>query len=388
LSVIPAYRYGLRREQLSGDAGLRREHAAERILHRYLRQATDSVSRVEFYAAAQTGLSNYLCDKLRVPRGVQTTELIEALRESSLNASTIEKTALFFKRCHEARFMPGGFTPEGAAEDYRLLKVLLADLTVLRRRRHLPKSVAVIALLLGLGSLHAVNGADVWKAGVQAYQGGDFTTAAEKFHTLDSLGISNVPLYVNLGNAYYRQGRIGMAIVNYKRALRLEPSDPAARQSLAFALTRTVEAQSSEPTDAMLRFLQHRYYAVPLNLLTWLWLLLTLITVGWLNVILIRYRGRDKTAPLFALTLLIGLWALWGSVTILRWVEFHHPDEGVVTASTVTASTVPGASGNAFTLHEGFIVKVTAREKNDLRIKLPNGLVGWVPANAVTPVKP
>lgn len=30
-------------------------------------------------------------------------------------------------------------------------------------------------------------------------------------------------LFYNLGNAYYRQGKLGLAILNYERALRLDP---------------------------------------------------------------------------------------------------------------------------------------------------------------------
>jgi hypothetical protein len=389
LSVIPARRYGLKRMMLAGDAGYRREHAAERILHRYLNLAAGASASVEFYAAAQTGLSNYLCDKLRIPRGVSTIELLDALRESDLAAPVVEKTGLFLKRCQEARFMPGGFTPEAVQEDFRLLKALIGELTVLKRRKRAkaPKTIATLLMLMLFATIFATPSAGLWKTGTDAYLRGDFPVAIDAFSQLEREGVRTPALYVNLGDACYRQGRIGEAILNYKRALRLEPSAPAAKQSLAFAMTRTVEAQSYEPADALLRFIQRLFHALPLNLMALLWLLLFVLAIAALNWILICYPGRERTLPLFVLTVFVALWAIWGTVTVLRWVEYRNPDEGVITASMVSASPTPGQAGASFTLHEGFVVRITATEKNHTRIKLPNGLVGWVPSDAVTEVK-
>ena len=43
-------------------------------------------------------------------------------------------------------------------------------------------------------------------------------------------------LYYNLGNAYFRANEIGKSILNYERALRLDPTDEDAKANLEFAL--------------------------------------------------------------------------------------------------------------------------------------------------------
>lgn len=133
-ATIPwALREGRRRERLAGDSDYRREHYADGILKRYLRQATAARGSLEFYAAANTGMANYLCDVLRIPRGSQTAEIIVTLREAEVSEPVIEGVELFLRRCQEARFMPGGFDPAKAQEDFLLMKKLLEQLAGLKK---------------------------------------------------------------------------------------------------------------------------------------------------------------------------------------------------------------------------------------------------------------
>ncbi|MFO4987118.1 tetratricopeptide repeat protein, partial [Salmonella enterica subsp. enterica serovar 1,4,[5],12:i:-] len=62
-----------------------------------------------------------------------------------------------------------------------------------------------------------------------------FADAALKYQLLVDSGVRNAGLYFNLGNAYLEGGATGRAIANYERALRLEPTNGAARMNLAFA---------------------------------------------------------------------------------------------------------------------------------------------------------
>lgn len=56
-------------------------------------------------------------------------------------------------------------------------------------------------------------------------------------------GGSSSALFYNLGNTYYRQGNLGKAIVNYERALKLDPSNKDARQNLEFVNARIADKQ-------------------------------------------------------------------------------------------------------------------------------------------------
>src|SRR4051794_36555994 len=53
-------------------------------------------------------------------------------------------------------------------------------------------------------------------------------------------GVSNAPLYRNLGNAYLLAGNVPRAILAYRLGLRLDPGDARLREGLAAAREQVV----------------------------------------------------------------------------------------------------------------------------------------------------
>jgi tetratricopeptide (TPR) repeat protein len=62
-----------------------------------------------------------------------------------------------------------------------------------------------------------------------------FADAAEKYQLLVDAGVQNSRLYVNAANAYLESGDTARAIANYRRSLRLDPTNRDARANLAYA---------------------------------------------------------------------------------------------------------------------------------------------------------
>lgn len=76
-------------------------------------------------------------------------------------------------------------------------------------------------------------------------QQADSAYMAERYHEASALyersiaeEAATVDAYYNLGNSYWRNGDAGHAIINYERALRLDPSHEDARINLDFVRTR------------------------------------------------------------------------------------------------------------------------------------------------------
>src|SRR3954452_2511171 len=69
----------------------------------------------------------------------------------------------------------------------------------------------------------------------QAYGEGRFEAAAAHYERLINSGTWNANLFYDLGNAQYRLGDFGQAILNYERALALEPRHPEAEANLQLA---------------------------------------------------------------------------------------------------------------------------------------------------------
>lgn len=74
-----------------------------------------------------------------------------------------------------------------------------------------------------------------------AYMNDDFKQAVELYTQAIDDGGSSTMLYYNLGNSYYRMGKLGNAIVCYERALRLDPTNVDARTNLEFVNSKITD---------------------------------------------------------------------------------------------------------------------------------------------------
>lgn len=98
-----------------------------------------------------------------------------------------------------------------------------------------------LALILCLSLASAMSAQATVAQADSAYMNDDFLNSAALYQeAIDSLGPS-AERYYNLGNAYYRSGLNGMAIVSYERALRLDPTNADARENLEFVNSRITD---------------------------------------------------------------------------------------------------------------------------------------------------
>jgi hypothetical protein len=91
-----------------------------------------------------------------------------------------------------------------------------------------------IVFLLGAGAYD-----DLFTTAATAYNTGDYVSAVRMYEQLITESVVRPEVFYNLGNAYYRSGRIGPAIANYERALQLNPRMENARENLEKAVRDT-----------------------------------------------------------------------------------------------------------------------------------------------------
>ena len=120
------------------------------------------------------------------------------------------------------------------------------------------------ALLMATASIAAEKCAGI-DAGTKAYNENDFERAIDEWRTCVDEGIVNADLYYNLGNAYYRSGKLGFAIFYYKSALRLHPSDDDIQHNLNFAQTKTRDKEGDEEENPILEGLMDLHHALSLK---------------------------------------------------------------------------------------------------------------------------
>src|SRR6185312_5721021 len=100
-------------------------------------------------------------------------------------------------------------------------------------------SIIVIFILLAtLRCLAAEPYNVLWQRGDQFYQQKEYDSAAYYFEQIAAQKPWNAEVYYNLGNTYYRLNRMGPAILNYERALRINPEYKEAKDNLVLAKSR------------------------------------------------------------------------------------------------------------------------------------------------------
>src|SRR5204862_2503789 len=129
----------------------------------------------------------------------------------------------------------------------------------------------------------------------QEYAEGHFKEAIDRYEALVRSGQWSANLFYDLGNAYFRTGDFGRAILNYERSLALERHHPEAAANLQIARdeARALEMQQSWP-ERYLQFASVNQYSIAAAVAFW---------VGAFCTVALIF-ARRRSARLIALSIL------------------------------------------------------------------------------------
>jgi len=89
------------------------------------------------------------------------------------------------------------------------------------------------------------------------YEQAKYEEAAAAYLKILDSGVVSPAVYFNLGNAYFKSGQLGMAIVSYRKAQQLAPRDPDIRANLQFV--RATVGGGTAPAQPFWRRLVTRF---------------------------------------------------------------------------------------------------------------------------------
>lgn len=212
--------------------------------------------------------------------------------------------------------------------------------------------------------------------------------AIRAYENLVSQGMDDANLYFNLGNAYYQNGELGQAILNYRRAEQLAPRDGDIQHNLALARTQATEQLPQAPQTIVTIFLADMADWLTLNetavltLLLWTVLCLALLVVRRLG------HGRSRTLLKYSLLPLALLFLLSAFALGSRLHTANNIKEAVIVAQAADVYAGPGEQyGSDFQLHGGAEVALYQTRGDWAQIGAPGtAMRGWVHGGAVTAV--
>lgn len=186
-------------------------------------------------------------------------------------------------------------------------------------------------------------------------------------------------LYYNLGNAYFRNNQVAKAIVNYERALLLNPGDSDIRHNLRFAKTRIedkIDSADSFFINQWINSIQNMYSANTWAIIGIAFFVLLIIAIG---IYMISAQLILRKVSFYSGIVLLSLVIITNIFAFKQKDKIVNRSTGIVMSASVSIYTSPDAhSQELFRLHEGAKVKIKRQEGRWIEIVIANGSVGWL----------
>ena len=218
----------------------------------------------------------------------------------------------------------------------------------------------------------------------EAYTDGEYATALGIYNSALEMGYESADLYYNVANCYFRKGELAASILNYERALKLEPSHEDAKHNLEFAEAKTVD-NINEIGNV---FLVDWWNAI-CNIVSadaWAWVAISLFVIVLVALSLYIFVRKMWVRKLGFSVAIIALFFTISSLfsANTRYNIETSKSQAIVFSQTVTIKSSPDSSGNdLFILHEGTKVNIKSTLGEWVEISTLDGNSGWIPANAI-----
>jgi tetratricopeptide (TPR) repeat protein len=244
-------------------------------------------------------------------------------------------------------------------------------------------ALAAFALAVAPGLARADRVDEAWRRGNEAYLHGDYAAAVAAYEEVDRQGPPSADVAFNLGDAYFHKGALGPSIWAFERALSLDPNDDDARYNLdkarKLAARRAHDRMEGEDKDpAWMRLVS----GVAPATATWSFVVLY---VGLFAVLLARRWARGEWRPvLTAGASVLAAGALLTGALLAGRVYLDRIPFGVLLPDEVAVKEGADTSyRTSFDAHAGLRVRIVDRDQDWLRVRLANGLEGWVKAQVI-----
>jgi tetratricopeptide (TPR) repeat protein len=217
------------------------------------------------------------------------------------------------------------------------------------------------------------------------YEAGDLVSARAGFEALIKTGVRSGAVYYNLGNCYYKQGEVGRAVANYRRALMLLPRDEDARFNLDLIRSAvgfrdtTATFGAGSMGEVPLRLASAREWQIVFYASYYL------CALSLLAVLFLGGRARVAASRVLIVLLIVGACAF--ALSAHGRARFRGGSDAVVIAERTEFMSGPGAAFEELVrLSDGVELKLRARSGIWVEAQLPTGEVGWVREGDLEPI--
>lgn len=229
------------------------------------------------------------------------------------------------------------------------------------------------------------NGKNITKSGGDsAYIKNDYKSAIQIYEALLEKGEA-AEVYYNLGNCYYKTNDIAKSILNYERALLLDPGNTDIRVNLEMARAKTVDKITPIPDIFFVAWIKSLINCLSVDAWAKCGILFFILFLVAVALFFFSKQASLKKGGFIGGIVFLILVVLSNVFASQQKAVLVNRNAAIVLVPSVTVRSTPSESGTSlFILHEGSKVELKDNSMREWKeIRLEDGKVGWVPTSSI-----
>lgn len=213
-----------------------------------------------------------------------------------------------------------------------------------------------------------------WQAANKFYAQKEYDSAAAYYEKIAAQNPNDATVYYNLGNTYYRLNLVGPAVLNYERALKINPDNKEAQDNLYLTQNRISNRILSEPDIFFVRWWKSCTASGKANT----WAVISLIFFLAFIAFILANRLRRANIPV---QVNAGLFVVFLLCLLIAYSAANNKaghNHAVVMQNDAPFMAAPQNGKAQSLVPEGTKVYVEGENAQWLQVKLPDGRTGWI----------
>lgn len=217
---------------------------------------------------------------------------------------------------------------------------------------------------------------ELFSKGNELYKANDFEEASKTYLEIVNSGTSSFEVFFNLGNCYFRLGKVGEAVLYYEKAKKINSKDENLLYNLQLVSNQTIDRVELPEPDVFTKIINDSLEFFTLSELSYI--LIGQVWLFALGMIFFLWR-RDKFLLYFSLLFLTT--SLFSGAFLKYKYEIDSIDYVVVLHYEANAYSSPNKDAKLmFSIHEGTKAQVLEEAEGFYEVRLVDGKTGWIEA--------
>lgn len=241
--------------------------------------------------------------------------------------------------------------------------------------------LAILLNLLVIDAVRADHNQHLFETANKLFEEKKYAEAIPLYQEIIKNEYESWQVYYNLGNACYKTGQFGRAILNYERAMKLNPENEDLLFNLELANLTVVDKVVEPPKFLIDKIVPFLKSAKLWNVASLAWFVLGIYFLATVFIILKIFMQRPRVYRLlnFAIVPLVIILIVISALFMMRLHGEKTSRFAIVLEKKVDVLGSPDDQGTElFALHEGVKIKVEDFSNDWAKIRLADGKIGWL----------